>query len=438
MDKAAASSREAFPLNPPSSSDVGATSASAWVALIILMAVYAVNIADRFVLSTLLETIKADFNLSDSATGFLTGVSLAIFYVAAGLPLGALADRTNRKRMVAVSVAVWSSMTILCGLSATFWQMLLVRIGVGVGEAGATPPSHSLISDKFAPRARAFALSVFGLGASIGAYLGASGAGFLNDHFGWRHTLIIFGAVGLPIALVCFFIREPKRGQKDAQVSYGHQGATLAQTVQYMRSNRAVMHVMAGATMLTFWGWGIVWWTPAFLSRSFHLTTGEAGALLGPMHGVGGTTLMLLTVAVMAWFRAKPQSWAPMFVALTTLAGTVPSIGLFLTHDVHAAATYLWLFVPVIYIYIGPTSALIQNLFPPEMRAKGCAILLFVTNLANLAVAPQLIGALSDLVRDHIANPNESLRYVLLGCAVTGLWATYHYWRAAKEMKRLG
>lgn len=212
MSKVAASAAEKVSVRQISKSDGGALSSSAWLALMILMVVYAVNIADRFVLSTLLEAIKADFHLSDSATGFLTGVSLAIFYVAAGLPLGALADRANRKKMVAISVAVWSAMTILCGLSATFWQMLLVRIGVGVGEAGATPPSHSLISDKFAPRARAFALSVFGVGASIGAYLGASGAGYLNDHYGWRHTLIIFGIVGLPVAALCWLIREPKRG----------------------------------------------------------------------------------------------------------------------------------------------------------------------------------------------------------------------------------
>ena len=436
MDTVTASLREVSSPTKPSSAEASVTSKSAWLALTILMVVYAVNIADRFVLSTLLEAIKADFKLSDSATGFLTGVSLAIFYIAAGLPLGALADRTNRKKMVAISVAVWSTMTIFCGLSTTFWQMLLMRIGVGVGEAGATPPSHSLISDKFAPRARAFALSVFGLGASIGAYLGASGAGLLNDHYGWRHTLVIFGAIGLPVALVFLLIREPKRGQEDAQTGHAVSGATLRETARYMRGNRALMHVMAGATILTFWGWWIVWWTPAFLSRSFNMTTGEAGALLGPIHGVGGTALMLATVAVMAWFKGKPQRWTPSFVAWTTFAGTIPSIALFLTHDIHTAT--LWLFVPVIYIYIGPTSALIQNLFPPEMRAKGCAILLFVTNLANLAIAPQLIGTLSDVVRAQIANPAESLRYVLLASALSGFWAAYHYWIAAREMKRCG
>lgn len=417
--------------------DAGSSS-SAWIALSILMIVYTVNIADRYVLSTLLEAIKAEFQLSDSATGFLTGVSLAIFYVTAGLPLGALADKTNRKKMVAVSVAIWSVMTVFCGLSATFWQMLLMRIGVGVGEAGATPPSHSLISDKFPSRTRAFALSVWGLGASIGAWLGASGAGYLNDHYGWRHTLVIFGLVGLPVALLCWVIREPKRGQVDGHASSSNGAATMRETVRYVLGHKALFHVIAGGTVITFWGWGILWWTPAFLSRSFGLSTGEAGAVLGPIHGIGGTALMLATVVAMAWFKAKPAHWTPMFVALTTLIGTVPSILLFTMHDLDAAKLMLWIFIPVIYIYIGPTVALVQNLLPPGMRAKGAAIILFTANIANLAIAPQLIGFLSDIVHARINNPNESLRYVLLGCAFTGLWAAYHYWAAARATKRAG
>ena len=195
----------------PSASSVVASS-GAWTTLFILTAVYAINIADRYVLSTLIEPIKNEFQLSDASVGFLTGVSLAIFYVAAGLPLGALADRTNRKRMIGAAVAVWSAMTVFCGLSSSFWQLLLARIGVGVGEAGGTPPSHSIIADKFRPKLRAFALSVYGIGASVGAWFGASGAGYLNDAYGWRTTLLVFGLCGLPFALLVWLcIREPKR-----------------------------------------------------------------------------------------------------------------------------------------------------------------------------------------------------------------------------------
>lgn len=407
----------------------------AWTTLIILTLVYAVNIADRYVLSTLIEPIKHEFQLSDASVGFLTGVALAIFYVSAGLPLGALADKVNRKRMITAAVAVWSCMTLLCGMSANFWHLLLARIGVGIGEAGGTPPSHSIISDNFQPRLRAFALSVFGIGASLGAWLGASGAGFLNDAYGWRTTLMVFGACGLPIALlVWLLIREPKRMNDDGG-SAVTDTSTLKQSLAYIFKNKALLHVMSGATVITFWGWGILWWTPSFLVRSHALTVGGAGELLGPIHGIAGTALMLLTVLVMLRLRNRPMARQPAFVAWTTLLGTLFSIGVFATDNLSYVQVLLWLFVPITYIYIGPTTGLVQNLFPANMRAKGAAILLFVANIANLAVAPQLIGALSDFIAPRISNPSDSLRFVLLGCAFTGLWATYHYWAAARHMK---
>lgn len=417
------------------SSSVAAT--GAWSTLFILTIVYAMNIADRYVLSTLIEPIKHEFQLSDASVGFLTGVALAIFYVSAGLPLGALADRANRKRMISAAVAVWSCMTIMCGLSGSFWQLLLARIGVGIGEAGGTPPSHSILSDKFQPRLRAFALSVFGIGASLGAWLGASGAGYLNDEFGWRTTLLVFGACGIPVAvLVWLFVREPKRVQDDGETqSIGSETATLKESISYIFKNKALLHVMSGATIITFWGWGILWWTPSFLVRSYSLTVGGAGELLGPIHGIAGTALMLLTVVVMLQLRNKPMARQPTFVAWTTLLGTLFSIGVFATDNLDYAHLLLWVFVPITYIYIGPTTGLVQNLFPASMRAKGSAILLFVANIANLAIAPQLIGALSDFIAPRISNPSDSLRFVLLGCAFTGLWATYHYWAAARYMK---
>jgi MFS family permease len=418
----------------PSVAKIEAVRGEAWVALTLLTIVYALNIADRYVLSTLIEPIKQEFGLSDSAVGFLTGTSLAIFYVTAGLPLGVLADRVNRKRMIAVAVGVWSVMTTVCGLSGTFWHLLISRIGVGVGEAGGTPPSHSIISDYFPAKSRAFALSVVGLGASIGAWLGATGAGILNDSYGWRTTLIVFGLCGLPIAaLIWAAVREPKRGQKDeVHEEVVTTSSTLRETIQFIMSNKAIFHVMAGATALTFWGWGIVWWIPAFLTRSYALTVGQAGALMGPIHGIGGTLLMVLTVFMMHRYHSKPISLQPKFVGWTTLLGTLSSVAVFASHDIKVVTLAMWIFIPIIYIYIGPTSGLIQNLFPPSMRAKGIAVLLFVVNIANLAIAPQLMGFCSDLVAPHIENPQESLRYVLLAFTLTGFWAAYHYYAAAR------
>jgi len=420
----------------------GKVAGAAWLALFMMTLVYTLNITDRYVLSTLIEPIKNEFGLSDAAVGFLTGTSLAIFYVCAGLPLGALADRVNRKRMIALSVGVWSGMTALCGLSSTFTQLLIARIGVGIGEAGGTPPSHSLISDRFPPRYRAFALSVVGLGASIGAWLGASGAGMLNDAYGWRHSLLIFGLAGIPVALLVWvLVKEPSRGSTDvknvlepsSESSFG-----ILATLKYTWGNKALLHVISGATMITFWGWGILWWTPSFLVRSFNLTVGEAGALLGPIHGVGGTALMIATVAIMYYCRNRSILNQPRLVLWTTLIGTFVSIYTFTVKDLHEVTVALWIFAPIIYIYIGPATGLVQNLYPPRMRAKGIAILLFTANIANLALAPQLIGWCSDLVATRIENPHDSLKYVLFACAFTGFWASLHFALAIKHMKKQG
>ncbi|WP_058545178.1 spinster family MFS transporter [Pseudomonas fluorescens] len=421
------------------SSDSGSDQyvAGAWLAVAILTLVYAVNIADRYVLSTLLEPIKADFQLSDGATGILTGVSLAIVYTLAGLPIAALADRTNRKKLIAISIVAWSSMTVVCGLATNFWHMLLGRVGTGIGEAGATPSSHALLADKFKDKARPLALSIMGLGASIGAWLGASGAGMLNDAYGWRETLIIFGVCGFPVALITLMIKEPKRGQSDVQVKDASTSAGLVDTLRYIvdKKNRALFHVMLGSGVVSFWGWGLVWWVPAFLSRSFGLTTGEAGAMLGPIYGIGGTALMIVTVIAMAVLKNRPTSWPSYFTAIFTLIGTVPSVALFLTHDLQVAKWMMWAFIPAIYVFIGPTAALVQNLLPPQMRAKGAAIYMFMSNIPCLALAPLMIGFSSDIMQPYLAAPQESLRWALLATSFTGVWAAYHYWAAGRLMK---
>ncbi len=421
----------------PAPAAVGTREASdtgRWYVLFLMTAVYALNIADRYVLSTLIEPIKAEMGLSDAAVGFVTGVALAIFYVTAGIPLGVLADRVNRRNMVAAALASWSAMTALCGLAQNYWQLVLTRIGVGIGEAGGTPPSQSIVADRFAPSLRAMAMSIFTIGAAVGAALGTTGGGWLSDHFGWRMALIAFGFLGLPVALlVRYTMREPRRGQLDDHPA-ASEAVRFAATLRFIRSQKSLMHILAGLTVLTFWGWGTLWWTPAFLSRSHGMTPGEAGALLGPMHGIGGTVVMAAT----AWlaFRygradARRQAW---FVALTTFAATVPSIVAFWTDSASVLTLMLWMFVPVTYLYIGPTSALVQNLVMPGMRGQTFAVLLFLANVANLVVAPELIGVASDFLASRLDDPGESLRYALVVSAFTGFWAAWHYAAATRAL----
>lgn len=404
-----------------------------WYVLFVLTAVYTLNIADRFVVSTLIEPIKQEFLLSDGAVGLLTGAAMAVFYVAAGVPLGLLADRTSRKRMIVVALTAWSALTAACGLTQSFWQLLVARIGVGVGEAGGTPPSQSLLSDKFPPRARGFAMTLFAVGAAAGAALGSSLGGWISDNYGWRMVLISFGALGLPLALiVALTVREPKRGRLDVVEPVGT--ISLGDTLRFVRTQRSLLHILAGSMVVTYWGWGLVWWTPAFLLRSHGFTLSESGATLGLMHGIGGTAVTLATALAMHRLADSPSRKQARFVALTTLAGTIPSIIAYATTSASLAIWMLWLFVPLTYLYIGPTLALAQNLVRANMRSQTCAFVVFVANVANLAIAPLLIGALSDWLGPRLEDPTESLRIILAFTALTGFWGAWHYWAAGASI----
>jgi len=415
-------------------SNVSDISEGRWYTLFVLTLVYTINIADRFVASTLIEPIKAEFHLSDSAVGLLTGAALAVFYVSAGVPLGLLADRTSRKRLVAISLTAWSLLTALCGATQTFLQLLLTRMAIGVAEAGGIPPSQSLLSDKFKPQARAFAMSIFSIGAPAGAALGAALGGYISDHYGWRAVLYSFGLLGLPLAaLLSVTVKEPVRGAMDEVPVAAPQ--SLKATFRFVVQQRSLLHILIGSTVLTYWGWGLVWWTPAFLTRSHGIDLTQSGRQLGLMHGIGG----VLATFVTAWFMKRMASDEPKrqpnFVALTTLIPTIPSIVAYSVSSSHDAMVALWLFVPAIYIYIGPTFALVQNLVPSNMRAQVCAWFLFCVNISNLLIAPLLIGGLSDVLKPLVAHGNESLRYVLIGSAFTGFWAAWHYWIAGRTLR---
>jgi predicted MFS family arabinose efflux permease len=421
-------------MNGSDTSQVSEAQPDRWIVLLVLTLAYTMNIADRFVVSTLIEPIKAEFALSDASVGLLTGAALALFYVTAGIPLGVLADRTNRKRMIVAALTIWSALTAICGLAQNFWQLLVARIGVGIGEAGGTPPSQSLLSDKFLPQSRSMAMSLFAVGAAAGAALGSSLGGWINDGYGWRAVFIAFGLLGLPVALlVLFCVKEPRRGGLDDAAPAT--AVSFRDTLRFIAGQRALLHILAGCTVITYWGWGLVWWTPAFLTRSHGMSVAVSGNELGTMHAVGGIGVTLLTAWVMRLMARRDPREQCWFITITTLAATIPSIAAYWLNSTSAALLALWLFVPIIYLYIGPTLALAQNLVPPAMRSQISAIVVFVANVANLAIAPLLIGALSDMVAPHLNDQSQSLRYVLAGSALTGLWAAYHYWAAASSLK---
>jgi MFS family permease len=404
-----------------------------WYVLIMTCLIYMINIADRYVVSTVLEPIRKELQLSDKGAAFLTGVPLGLFYVTLGIPISWLADRSNRRNILGACVLIWSGFTAAAGLSRTYLQFLFARIGVGVGEAGGTPTSNALLADYFPAERRPMAFTILALGAPLGAWLGADVAGAVAKAYDWRAAFLALGVPGVVIGLlVLLTIREPKRGRLDS-VSV-EQNASLLESLRFLWRQKAAFHIIMGSGVCSLWGWGLIWWTPTFLMRTYDLDVGEAGAVTGQIHLVGGVAASIAT----AWLFGRPWMLDPRRVCWVLAAGvglaTIPSFIAYWTHSLVLARTMFWLFIPAIYFYIGPCMALVQNLAACHMRTVFAAWSGLCGNVFNLIVAPQLVGFLSDAYAGAHATDAASLRFGLLILAPTGFWAAYHLYAASRTI----
>lgn len=403
--------------------------------------VYAINIAARYVVTTVFEPIRLELNLTDTGGAFLTGPPLALFYVACGIPIAWLADRSNRRNIVAASLIIWSAFTLFCGLALSFWQFLIGRIGAGVGEAGATPPSTALVSDCFPAERRAMALSVFALGAPIGAWLASDVAGAAAQTYGWRGAFFALGVPGVLLGLLLLVtVREPRRGQLDAVPSEGKAG--FAEALIFLWRQRAAFHVIMGAGVCSLWGWGLVYWTPTFLVRAYGLSIAEAGAIPGRIHLIGGILISLAAAWLMSHSVMKHPRRVLLALGLVTGCATIPSVIAYWTHSLWLARLMFWLYIPAIYFFIGPCMALVANLAPSHMRAAFTAWSGLVGNVFNLIVAVVGVGVLSDWFAGAHGSNAASLRWALLLLAPTGFWAVWHFYLAARtveaDLERVG
>ena len=405
-----------------------------WYVVLICGLVYALNIADRYVVSTVLEPIRQEFHLSDSGVGWLTGVSLALFYITVGIPISQLADRSNRRNIVAGAMVLWSAMTALLGLTQNFWQFLAARIGVGVGEAGGTPPSTSMIADYFPRDRRPFALTVYAMGLPLGAWLGSDVAGRIVDHYhSWRAAFIALGIPGVIFGIIIMLtVREPPRGRFEAVDASDIPKATLGDTLRFIWSSRSAWHINAAGAIICLWGWGLMYWTQTFFERAYGLTTAQAGARLGTIYLWAGIAATLATGAILAMPQMRAPKRIARFLAAIVLCATVPSFIIYWTHSLAVATAMLWIVVPAIYLYVGPTMALFLNFMPASMRAQGMAISLLAANVANLIIAPVAVGWISDALAGPLGNNTDSLRYALMLLSLTGFWAAWHYWTSVR------
>jgi len=402
-------------------------------ALGLLCLVYVVNFVDRQVLAILLQSIKNDLGLSDLQLGLLSGTAFGLFYATLGIPIARLADRFSRKGVIAICLTIWSGMTALCGTASGFATLLLYRVGVGIGEAGGSPPSHSIISDYFPPEKRATALGIFSLGVPLGILVGFMAGGWLNQAVGWRHAFIFVGLPGVLLAVVvAFTLREPPRGLSEGLRSDVASAPTAAEVIRFLWRMRSFRHVALGSALYAFVGYSITTWAPSFLERSHGMEPGEIGTALALIIGIGGgagiylggvladrlaigSPLGRIRVPAVAQLLSFPFAFIIYTTPNTTLALALLTIPAFLG-----------------LMYQGPAFAVTQSLATPQMRATAAAVLLFVINIIGLAVGPALTGALSDALEPAFGE--DSLRYALLCVSMALAWSAFHFHRSGRTL----
>jgi len=408
--------------------------------LFVLILVYTTNIADRFVLSILIEPIRAEFGVSDTALGFLSGFAFAVFYTVMGVPIAWLADRSNRRNIIAVAVGAYSIMTALCGAAQSFSHLLLARVGVGVGEAGASPPSHSLLSELFPLSQRATVLAILSLGASLGLIVGLSGGGWVAENYGWRYAFYAMAIPGVVVALlVRFTIREPRRdsvSDENKNDIAKEDVPSLSDTFRFIASQKAYLHIIFGGSLLNAYMVGMGVFLPSVLVRSHGFSVGEAGQMLGWILGIAGSVGLLAGGYLTDYLGNRDFRWHPWLTAWVTIITLPASIGVLLLSKGVLFYFSLVLFGIVNSMFLGPLYAIAQNLVAARMRALAAALLLFSINIIGTGLGPQIVGIFSDLLRAYTDLGEDSLRYALLiSILITGPWSVFHYFKGARTIR---
>ncbi|MFT6093355.1 MAG: putative MFS family arabinose efflux permease [Pseudohongiellaceae bacterium] len=403
-------------------------------ALGLLTVVYSFNFIDRQLLSILQESIKLDLSLSDSQLGLLTGFAFALFYVTAGLPIARLADRSNRRNIVAVSIGLWSLMTALSGLVQNYGQLLAARVGVGVGEAGGSPPSHSIVSDIFPPESRASALAFYSTGVNIGILFGFLFGGWLNEYFGWRVAFMVVGLPGLLIAvLVRFTLKEPIRGLMEKKQVSDVQ-VPFSEVVALLWSRHSFRHLALGAGLNAFAAYASINWLASFFIRSHGMSTGELGTWLSLSTGLLGAIGVFAGGVIADKLAPRDKRW---YVWLPALVGffSVPfAVAMLLAPGQYTAL--LLSFIPglLFNVYLGTSIATAHGLVGSRMRATASAILFLILNIIGLGLGPWSVGMLSDYLNPTLGA--ESLRYAMVYLVPTVLfWSSCHFYLAARTLR---
>lgn len=402
----------------------------------VLLVVYVFNFVDRQILAILAQSIKTDLGLTDTEIGALSGLAFGIFYATLGIPIARLADKHSRVNIISICLGIWSAMTALSGLAQNYWQLLAARIGVGIGEAGGSPPSHSLLADYFAVNERATALGIYALGIPVGILFGNLAGGWINEFFGWRNAFLVVGIPGVILAIVLkMTVKEPPRGHSEGRTETLQQ-VPFRQVVKTMWGYRSFRHIALGAATQAFVGYGAIAWMPAFLIRTHDMSSGEVGTALGLIIGIAGGVGTFLGGWLGDRIGHRDIRWYMWIPGYGFLIAVPASLGVFLLDD-------LWIILALYAIpafttnlYTGPTFGMTQSLAPLAMRASASALLLFIINIIGLVFGPTAVGFLSDVFQNTMAMPDtESLRWALIICGLVYLLSFMHYLLASRHLR---
>ncbi|MEP6907822.1 MAG: MFS transporter [Pseudoxanthomonas sp.] len=436
-----------------------------WLIFLLLLT-YASNFMDRIIVATVGQAIKLDLGLSDLQLGLLGGMAFAFFYAALGIPLARLSERYSRVKIIAGCVALWSVMTTMCGFAQNYMQLLLMRIGVGIGEAGGTPASHSIIADEFPANRRATAFAIYALGVPIGALAGAILGGWIVQNFGWREAFLYLGIPGVILALlVLFTLREPVRGAAEG-MSKADQGEipTLKVVLRLLASKKTFIHMTFGCALIGFANFGINMFMPIYFTRVFGMNFAQAGLIFGLIAGIGALIGNSMGGILADWAGKRDPRWYLWVIALGVAVATPFYMLAFIQTNWMVAASMMLVFGCVMYSWYGSTFAVAYTLVQPRMRASVSAIILLVNTLLGQGLGPVFMGYVSDKFTARSFDGGvysafcakgapiqeagsdiavacaqaaaTGIRYAAVVSAAVFLWGAFHYYWASRTLEQ--
>ena len=407
-----------------------------YLVLGILTTVYVSNFVDRQVINVLAQYIIEDLEISDGQFGMLSGLSFAAIYTTLSIPIARWADISNRRNIIAVAVSIWSVMTALCGAAQTFGQLFLARFGVGVGEAGGSPPSHSIVSDIFPAEQRATALSIYSLGVYGGILVGTVGGAYLVQYFDWRTAFVVVGLPGILLAIIVrLVIKEPPRGMIEARKDVQPPG--FFKVVQFLWERKSFRHLALACALHAFVTYGMGNFMPLFLGRVHNMSILDIGWYYGLIAGIGGLAGTLFGGWSADYMTKKTgnKNWYIWIPFISTIIAIPFALTTFLLMPDGYIAVYSY-FIPVFFggWYLGPCIASTHFLVGIRMRAMASAVLFFVLNLIGLGFGPMLTGFVSDYLTPEYGV--EGLRYAMSITVLFNIWCAMHYYWCLKTIKQ--